>query len=188
MMRGDAKTMVAYFGLAELKAALDPRQRFVDEITAVGRSMAEVSPGQALLSSADHAAPLTGGLTAGARAFAKSCGLVAAIGKISRAFGAGERVFTGRHAAEPRLWQILDLFRLACISKMRGINRSARVTRVVGCLTSARCQMAAPECRTRKEPETRAFGLVDTLSNVCLGPALLPSGADRMAAGTRPNF
>ncbi|UFW88213.1 hypothetical protein BjapCC829_06350 [Bradyrhizobium barranii] len=187
-MRRDAKAMVAYFGLAELKAALDPRQRFVDEITAVGRSMAEVSPGQPLVSSADHAAPLTGGLIAGARALAKSCGLVASTGKISRAFGAGQRVFTGKHVAEPRLWQVLDLFRLACISKMRGINRSARVTRVVGGLTSARCQMVAPECRARREPETHAFGLVDTLSNVCLGPAPLPSGPDRMAAGTRPNF
>lgn len=113
MMRRDAKAMVAYSDPAELKAALDPRQRFVDEITPVGRSMAEVSRGQSLLSSAGRAAPLTGGLTAGARALAKSCGLVAAIGKISRAFGAGERVFTGKHAADN------DISRASATSSIR---------------------------------------------------------------------
>lgn len=100
MMRHDAKAMVAYSGLAELKAALDPRQRFVDEITPVGRSMAETSRGDTLLSSAGRAAPLTGGFTAGPRALAKSCGRVAAIGKIARAFRVMDRVFTGKLAAD----------------------------------------------------------------------------------------
>lgn len=63
MMRRDANAMAAYSDLAELNAERDPRQRFVDEITPVGRAMAEVSRGQYLLSSAGRAAPLTGGLT-----------------------------------------------------------------------------------------------------------------------------
>jgi hypothetical protein len=99
MMRRDAKAMVAYSGLAELKAALDPRQQFVDEITPLGRSMAEVSRGEPLLSSAGRAAPLMG-FIAGPRAFAKSCGRVAAIGKIARAFRVMDRVFTGKLAAD----------------------------------------------------------------------------------------
>lgn len=124
MIRRDAKAMVAYSGLAELKAALDPRQRFVDEITPVGRSMAEVSRGEPLLSSAGRAAPLTGGFTAGPRAPAKSCARVAAIGKIARAFRVMDRVVhrqaRGRQWHQPSLWQVLDLFQLGCISKMRG--------------------------------------------------------------------
>lgn len=130
MMRRDAKAMVAYSGLAELKAALDPRQQFVDEITPLGRSMAEVPRGEPLLSSAGRAAPLMGGFIAGPRAFAKSCGRVAAIGKIARAFRVMDRVFTGKLAADSGTSRrhVLDLFELACISKMRGTNRSARMT------------------------------------------------------------
>lgn len=169
MMRRDAKAMVAYSGPAELKAALDPRQRVVDEITPVGRSMAEVSRGEPLLSSAGHAAPLTGGFTASPRALAKSCGRVATIGNIARAFGVmGSRFHRqarGRQWHQPSLWQVLDLFQLGCISKMRGTDRSARVTaRLRASLVPL--PNGGPECRTRKEPQERASGLVDK------GPAM----------------
>lgn len=157
MMRRDAKAMVAYSGLAELKAALDPRQRFVDEITPVGQSMAEVSRGEALLSSAGRAAPLTGGFTAGSRALAKSCGRVAAIGKIARAFKVMDRVFTGKLAADNGTSRASgrssDLFQLGCISKMRGTNRSARVSTRFACLTSSIAKWWPQNAEPGKNPK-----------------------------------
>lgn len=191
MMRRDAKAMVAYSDLAELKAALDPRQRFVDEITPVDRSMAEVSRGQSLLSSAGRAAPLTGGLTAGPRARAKNCRRVAAIGRIARAFGAMDRVSPActrptTIPAEPLAG--LDLFQLGCTSKMRGTNQSARVTGAMGSLPVpvAKWWPKMPNPQGTRSP---CSGLVEkSTSNGCLGPALLPGGADTMATGTRLNF
>lgn len=169
MMRRDAKAMVAYSGLAELKAALDPRQRFVDEITPVGRSMAEVSRGGALALQRRSRGAVDGRLhrqPSCPRQELRAC-------RCNRKYCEGiqsngsrfHRQARGRQWHQPSLWQVLDLFQLGCISKMRGTNRSARVTaRLRASLVPL--PNGGPEWRTRKDAQARASGLVDK------GPAM----------------
>lgn len=171
MMRRHAKVIVAC--PAELKAALDPRQRFVDEITAVRRSLAEVWRRQPLLPSATRVAPLTGGLTAGARALGKSCWPLAAIGRISRPFGAVDRVFTSKHASHNDTsrasGRVLDPFQLGCISTMRGTHPSDHGTARLDAAPAPIAKWCPRMPNPGKNPK-RASGVIHTLTDVCLGP------------------
>ncbi|MGY4467427.1 hypothetical protein ACVWWK_003136 [Bradyrhizobium sp. LB9.1b] len=180
MMRRDAKVTLAYSGLAELKAALDPRQRFVDEITPIGRSMAEVSRGEPLLSSAGLTAPLTGGFTQPSCP-RKGCGRVAAIGDIARAFGAMDRVFTGKLAADNGTSRAPGRSSICSnlVAKMRGTNRSDRVT---ARLRASLVPLPNGGPRMPNSARTRSacfWARRQKSSNGCLGPALLPGGAEK---------
>ncbi|MET4493644.1 hypothetical protein ABIA94_009252 [Bradyrhizobium sp. LA7.1] len=184
MMRRDAKVTFAYSGLAELKAALDPRQRFVDEITPIGRSMAEVSRGGALaLQRRSHGA-VDGRLhrqPSCLRQELRTCRCNRKYCEGIRSNGSRfHRQARSRKWHQPHPWQVLDLFQLGCISKMRGTNRSDRVTTARLRASLVPLPNGGPRMPNPARTRSACFGARrQRSSNGCLGPALLPGGVEK---------
>ncbi|MBM7487670.1 hypothetical protein ACVWWI_006773 [Bradyrhizobium sp. USDA 3686] len=93
----------------------------------------------------------------------------------------------GRQSYQPSPSQLLDLLHLCCISKMRRTNRSARLTGRVGALAVPETKPSPQYAESGTNPKRMLPGSWPRSSKGCVGPALLPGGADAMLAGIWPD-